>query len=240
MPDGLVIERLPVGIARGIWRVIFVAWGGGSSLRGPSARPDADIRERVTVSGVGADLQACGSLAGASDSRAGSRLALLGQRPDSSADGVHVQGRNCRPRTHRSRPVTGPGQRILMPRSGNTHDRSAVQKGGVSPTLRPWQMMKDSRRRNCGASPGSLGPQQSSPGVFLIARFNTPHTWDSGTAFALGVGVMASVFSASCAVIAAVKEAEVRIRRNDPGRSTTRPSSTASSAHCAKVCLSAV
>ena len=68
MPDGLVIERLPVGIARGIWRVIFVAWGGGSSLRGPSARPDADIRERVTVSGVGADLQACGSLAGASDS----------------------------------------------------------------------------------------------------------------------------------------------------------------------------
>ena len=68
MPDGLVIERLPVGLARGIWRVIFVAWGGGSSLRGPSARPDADIRERVTVSGVGADLQACGSLAGASDS----------------------------------------------------------------------------------------------------------------------------------------------------------------------------
>ena len=53
---------------------------------------------------------------------------------------------------------------------------------------------------------------------FLIARFNTPHTWDSGTAFASGVGVMASVFSASCAVIAAVKEAEVRIRRNDPGR----------------------
>ena len=57
MPDGLIIERLPVGLANGSWRLSFVIWGA------PSFWDEVDhangvsmtdvLRRRIAVEGLG-------------------------------------------------------------------------------------------------------------------------------------------------------------------------------------------
>lgn len=59
MPDGLVIERLPVGLANREWHLSFVC-SGVDFFAGSPRRADRfhqDFRDRVTVTGVGADLE---------------------------------------------------------------------------------------------------------------------------------------------------------------------------------------
>ena len=46
-----------------------------------------------------------------------------------------------------------------------------------------------------------------------MIRLDGDGAWDKGTAFALGVAVMCSVFSACCSVLVAIKSSEVRVRR---------------------------
>ena len=65
MPDGLVIERLPVGLAHGLWRVVFIASGADFVDEPPLADfPDSEPprvlgfpSDRVTLDGVGAPLE---------------------------------------------------------------------------------------------------------------------------------------------------------------------------------------
>jgi hypothetical protein len=69
MPHGLVIERLPVGLARGVWRVAFVA-SGADFLAGEPPRAigfHQEFRERVRLDGVGAPLVGRGSGGGGRD-----------------------------------------------------------------------------------------------------------------------------------------------------------------------------
>lgn len=62
MPDGLVIERLPVGLAHGQWRVSFVASGVNFFEGG---RPHAvgfhhEFHDRVVLEGIGSPLDVRG------------------------------------------------------------------------------------------------------------------------------------------------------------------------------------
>lgn len=65
MPDGLVIERLPVGLAHGLWRVAFIASGADFIVDEPPLADFLDSEpprglgfpsDRVTLDGVGAAL----------------------------------------------------------------------------------------------------------------------------------------------------------------------------------------
>jgi hypothetical protein len=49
--------------------------------------------------------------------------------------------------------------------------------------------------------------------VVLMISLDRDGSWDKGSGFALGVAVMASVFSACCSVIVAIKSSEMRVRR---------------------------
>lgn len=58
MPDGLVIDRLPVGFAHDAWRVAFIV-SGANFLAGEPPRAVGfhdEFRNRVTLEGVGAPL----------------------------------------------------------------------------------------------------------------------------------------------------------------------------------------
>jgi hypothetical protein len=63
-----------------------------------------------------------------------------------------------------------------------------------------------------------LGAVSVTAWAFLARRLDGPGSWDSPAVFALALAVTCSVFSACCAVLVAIKSAEVRIRR---GRSAT-------------------
>jgi hypothetical protein len=63
MPDGLVVGRLPVGLANGEWRVPFVA-SGVDFLVGEPPRAvgfSEEFRQRATIEGIGAPLVSRGS-----------------------------------------------------------------------------------------------------------------------------------------------------------------------------------
>jgi hypothetical protein len=69
LPDGLIIERLPVGRANERWHLSFVC-SGVDFLQGDPPRavrfPD-EFRSRVSVAAVAGDLQYLGGGAGGSD-----------------------------------------------------------------------------------------------------------------------------------------------------------------------------
>jgi hypothetical protein len=58
MPDGLVVERLPAGLANGMWRLAFVITGPFQ----PTDRPPEGVSwfqtfyDRVQIDGIGAEL----------------------------------------------------------------------------------------------------------------------------------------------------------------------------------------
>ena len=62
MPDGLIVERLPIGLARDMWRLHFVAWGSRSiwdewSQRRSTTDP---FRDRIRVEGIGGEIHPAG------------------------------------------------------------------------------------------------------------------------------------------------------------------------------------
>ena len=69
MPDGLVIERLPVGHAHGHWRVWFVAHGVSFATGKPprAVRFLQEFYDRVTIEGIGGDLNYRGGGSGGGD-----------------------------------------------------------------------------------------------------------------------------------------------------------------------------
>ena len=88
MPDGLVIERLPVGLAHGEWRVAFVV-SGADFLSGEPPRAVGfreEFRERVALDGVGAPLVSRGGGGGGSDDEQEVRFNYL----DNGLTGVRI------------------------------------------------------------------------------------------------------------------------------------------------------
>lgn len=69
MPDGLVIERLPLGLAHGRWRLSFVASGIDFSEGHPPRLVafHQEFKDRVAVDGVGGTLENQGSSGGGGD-----------------------------------------------------------------------------------------------------------------------------------------------------------------------------
>lgn len=88
MPDGLVIERLPVGLVHGEWRVAFVV-SGADFLSGEPPRAVGfreEFRERVALDGVGAPLVSRGGGGGGSDDEQEVRFNYL----DNGLTGVRI------------------------------------------------------------------------------------------------------------------------------------------------------
>lgn len=99
LPDGLVIERLPVGVAHGHWRLAFVC-SGVDFLRGDPPRafqfPD-EFRSRVSVAAVTGDLQHRGGGVAGGDDEQEVRMRF-------TADGVDAIEITYR---HEGKPVAG-------------------------------------------------------------------------------------------------------------------------------------
>jgi hypothetical protein len=96
MPDGLVIERLPMGYANGRWRLIFVTWGARSiwevwadpqhRLQGADA-----FRERIAVEGLGGDLDIRGAGSGGGADEQEYRISF---RSDDRTTGIKISYRH--------------------------------------------------------------------------------------------------------------------------------------------------
>jgi hypothetical protein len=77
MPDGVVIERLPVGLARGRWRFAFVVHGYRSAPHLDGMRTVRELNDRVTLKGVDGVLEQRDSDSSGGDGQHGFRVQCL-------------------------------------------------------------------------------------------------------------------------------------------------------------------
>ena len=66
MPNGLVIERLPLGFAHGKWRLCFVTWGARSIWKSGRGSMLDRFEELISIKGVGGDIDRQGTGCGGS------------------------------------------------------------------------------------------------------------------------------------------------------------------------------
>ena len=96
MPDGLIIERLPMGFANGQWRLSFVAWGAQSiwdEWSDTKHRPRGSdaFRDRIAVEGIGGELDVRG---GGSGGSAEEQEYAISFRSDDRTTGIKVTYRH--------------------------------------------------------------------------------------------------------------------------------------------------
>jgi len=79
MPDGLVFERLPIGHANGHWRIGFVAFGVNFSTGKPprATRFLQEFYDRVTIEGIGGELNYRGGDSGGGEGEQEVRMNYL-------------------------------------------------------------------------------------------------------------------------------------------------------------------